>query len=515
MPASMQEPRAMTKVLAAPIGGLNSRDALADMPPNDAARLDNWFPTPTSVNLRNGCAVQASGLPGPVSGLFAYNGIAGNNQLFAASGGKIYNVSGSGAVGAPVVSGNASDQWQKVAFGSTAANGQFLYLVNGVDSPWLYNGTAWQQVTNGSTPVSVTGATPSSFIQGCAFKQRLYFVIKGSTQCAYLPVNSVGGAAGILDFGGFFRLGGYLQAVQSWTVDNTAGLNEFFIAMSSNGEVVVFEGYDPTNAASWSEQAYFRIGRPIGYRCLEKFGSDLIVICADGLFPLKAAMLTDRSQLGQSVTAKIQSLINADVQSYAGNFGWQVILYPIGNKVLINVPAVAGIQSYQYVMNTLTGAWCRFTGWNAFCFELFNDGLFFGGYGVVYQCDAGLSDNGMPISADAIQAFNFFDAPGRQKLFTALKPVMLATNGSNPACSINVDYDVTTPAVATVYSPVNNTLWGAPWGTPWSSPSGTLRVWHGATGVGDAGAVHVGLSVAGAVCQWQATEVAYQVGGPL
>jgi hypothetical protein len=509
--------RAQIKTLPAPIGGLNARDSLADMPPNDAAKLDNWFPTPTSVNLRNGCIATATGLPGMISGLFAYNPTNGTNQLFAAAGGKIYNVTASGAVGAAVASGNASDQWQKVPFGSTAANGQFLYLVNGVDSPWLYNGSTWQQVTGSSSPIAITGTgiTPSTFIQGVAFKQRLYFVVANSTQVVYLPVNSLGGAGGILDFGGFFRLGGFVQAVASWTVDNTSGLNEFFVAVSSNGEVVVFEGYDPSNAANWSEQATFRIGRPIGYRCIEKMGSDLAIICADGLFMLKDAMLTDRSQEAKAVSYKIQNLINNDVQSYAGNFGWQVLLYPIGNKVILNVPNASTAQSYQYVMNTITNAWCRFTGWNAFCFELFNDQLFFGGLNTVFQADTGLSDNGSAIVADAIQAFNFFDAPGQYKEFTSMLPIAYATNGVNLACSMNVDFDVTTPAVLTSYSPVYNTLWGSPWGSPWSSPSGTLRQWRGANGTGLAGGIHLGLTVQGAICQWQATQVAYQVGGPM
>ena len=38
----------------APIGGLNARDSVANMPERDAVKLENWFPKTTSVDLRAG-----------------------------------------------------------------------------------------------------------------------------------------------------------------------------------------------------------------------------------------------------------------------------------------------------------------------------------------------------------------------------------------------------------------------------------------------------------------------------
>jgi len=45
---------ATTASLAAPIGGWNARDSLAEMKPLDAVQLVNFFPTPTDVTLRKG-----------------------------------------------------------------------------------------------------------------------------------------------------------------------------------------------------------------------------------------------------------------------------------------------------------------------------------------------------------------------------------------------------------------------------------------------------------------------------
>ena len=57
----------------APVGGLNARDALANMPPEDAVILDNWLPDATSVYLRNGYTSWATGFPGAVKTLMTYS----------------------------------------------------------------------------------------------------------------------------------------------------------------------------------------------------------------------------------------------------------------------------------------------------------------------------------------------------------------------------------------------------------------------------------------------------------
>lgn len=498
--------RGRTKSLPAPIGGLNARDGIDNMPPLDAVRLDNWFPTTASVNLRNGYKAGSSGLGSNVETLATYNSTTGS-QMFAAAGANIYDVSAGGAVGAAVVSGQTSARWQDLNFGSTAANKSFLYLFNGADSPQLYDGTTWLAVTAVSA-IAITGVDPKLLIQAVSFKQRIYMVEKNSFRCWYLPVNSLGGAAQSLEFGGLFKLGGYLMAVASWSVDNTAGLQEFFVAISSEGEVAVYQGYDPTAAANWSIASHFRIGRPIGRRCWAKVGSDVIVVTVDGAYPLSKALMTDRAEESNALSQKIQDLINTDAQLYSGNFGWQVILYPIGNKVIVNVPYQAG-ASYQYVMNTITQAWCRFTGWNALCWALFNDKIYFGTTGgLVYQADTGSNDNGANIVGDALQAFSNFDIE-TQKQFTGMRPVLNASSGIAPACAINADFDTTSPSAITS-SAISVTPWGSPWGSPWSTNNATIRVWHGATGIGYKGAPAMVVSAKNAVCKWQSTDVLFE-----
>lgn len=477
----VSEPRS----IPAPIGGLNARDAIASMPETDALVMTNWFPTPTNLTIRGGCQNYATGITGWVESLLAYNAQSATSKLFAAAGANIYDVTGPGAVGAAVVAGNTSARWQYTNFGTGA--GQYLVAVNGVDFMQVYNGATWQQVTGVSAPFAITGVATSLLVAVIPFQARLFFIENNSSRFWYLPVNSIGGAAKSFDLSGLFRLGGFLMAMAAWNIDTVDGPSDYAAFISSQGEVVVYSGYDPSIPGAWSLVGVFRIGRPIGRRCFQKVGSDLYVISADGLFPLSKAMLTDRSQDNKAVSNKITNLINNDVQAYAANFGWQVLLYPIGNKIIINVPQVENLIQYQYVMNTITGAWCMFQGWSAACFELMGDKLFYGGNGAVVQADVGTSDNGANIQTDLKPAFSDFGAPGQEKQWTMVRPMFTADNDFAIVVALNVDFsDLPPTQPLTLPALAPDALWdSSSWdSTAWNSGPKTRFTWTTVGGIG-------------------------------
>lgn len=502
--------RAQVVSLPAPIGGLNARDSIANMPDTDALVLDNLFPSPTSVAIRNGCLAWATGFAAPVYTVACYSPPSGVRQLFAAANDAIYNVTAQGAIGAPVVSGNSTDWWQCTNF--SAAGAQYLVMVNGQDYMQIYNGAAWQQVTAASAPIAITGPATNTFVHVNSFQGRLYFIVKNSMQVYFMPAFSVGGAATLLDLSSQTHLGGYLMAMATWTVDTTAGLQQMACFITSEGEVLVYQGNDPTYAASWYQVGAFRVGRPVGRRCVVKIGSDVGVLCADGLFPMSKAMLTDRSQQQDAISDKIRNLINADIANYSANPGWQPILSPMGNKLLVNVPSTTG--TYQYVMNTINGSWCRFTGWYANCWELMGDGLYFGGANTVYLADSGSSDNGGNINCVGVQAPSYFGMHC-QKQFTMARPVLNTNAAIRPSFQINTDFDLTPPVASTDYVAPEETFWGSPWGSPWSAPNTNYLNWQTVNGVGYTGSPALAFSGKNASCVWSATDVAFIPGGPI
>jgi hypothetical protein len=515
-PQPIQTKRQVSRTVSipAPTGGLNARDALAKMPVTDAVIMNNWFPTPTSVDLRNGSVDHVTGITGWVETIAHYSSPT-ERKLFAAAESNIYDVTTEGVVGMPVVTGLSNARLQYTNIGT--AGGNFLVLVNGQDKLQGYDGTDWW--IDGDGTHDITGFDTEKAINTNLFKNRLWFTEKTSMRIWYLGLQSIAGAATSIDFSTIFGLGGHLIGMTNWTIDNVSGIDDYAVFITSEGEFAIYKGTDPSTADTWALVGVFRIGRPVGNRPYIKVGSDVLLICDDGLFPLSKALLTDRSSLNLAVSNKITNLINSDVQLYSDNFGWQPILYPIGNKLIVNVPQVENSTQYQYVMNTINGSWCRFTGWNAACFEFFENDLFFGTDGKVVQCDIGTSDNGAAIAlADVEQSFSYFGDTGRIKKFNMARPIIACPGILNTAITLNIDFDNSVPTSTPAFSGSSGgATWDvAPWDTSsWGSAVNIIKNWQTVNGVGYAAALRMQVSAMDLTAQWQSTDFVFEPGAVL
>lgn len=589
-----QPPRADTLTTPAPVGGLNARDALALMPATDAVTLDNFFPTPTSVDLRNGYTNWSTGYPADIESLMTYGGsTASNAKLFAFSGTAAYDATTQGAVGGAVVSGLSNARWQHINFGTPG--GQFLLTVNGANYPLCYTGSEWRiyaaagaqaistitRVTttatlttaaphglatgnsvtiagataaayNGTFLIAVTGASTFTYVMlsdpgGNAsvvgtytvfaitgvdprllihinnYANRVFLIEKDSTRVWYLPLSSISGAASSLDFGPLMSLGGYIMAMCTWTIDNAAGVNEYACFITSEGEVIMYSGSDPSVAANWVKNGRYRIGRPVGRRCFVRVSSDVILICGDGFMPMSKAILTDRNQ-EDAISDKIINLVNSAIDNYGSNFGWQGVYSPLRNKLIFNVPQVEGSLQYQFVMNTLTGAWCRFTNWNAGCFEVMGDDSYWGGNlgstansALVAKCDVGYSDQGAYVPGEAKTAFSYLNNPGRQKQVTMVRPLFRTSGNIQAAIGIDVDFSDNYPLGTPLFTGTAGTPWStALWNTfPWATNPSTKGAWQGVTAVGDAISMHIRVVNNKTSLSWQAYQYLYKLGSYL
>lgn len=500
-----------TSSLQSPTGGLNAKDPIANMKETEAVTLDNFFARPSDVVSRNGYIQHSTGMTGEVDTIAFYNdGVS--PKLFGFVGGEIFDCTSSGAVGAAAVTGLSNSRFQTINMGT--AGGFFLLCVNGEDKMRVFNGTSWY--ADGTT-TTVTGVDTANCIHINNFKNRVWLIEKDSFNAWYLPVSSIGGAANALDLSGLFKLGGYLMAMANWTIDNAAGVDDYAAFISSEGEVALYKGTDPSSAATWALVGTFRMGKPIGRRCFCKAGADVLVLTTDGAFPLSKALLTDRSQLNLAATDKISNLINQAVSSYQTNFGWQPIIHPLGNKLIINVPTTEGQTSVQYVMNTTHGAWSRFLGWNAFCWEVLDDKLYFGGLNGVYQADTGASDNDVEIVSVAQQAFSYFGARGAVKKFQMVRPIIISEGSIIPAVLMNVDFNEKRTNTTAYEFGTSGTAWDVgDWDTSsWTSQDNISAKWQSVSGVGTSGGIRMVTSLKDISCKWVSTDIVYEVGGVL
>lgn len=496
----------------APIGGWNMRDPIANMPVTDAVVMDNVFPDTAYCSLRKGYSA-ASPVVGKIDTVMEWAGPAESHLIVAASASApvVYRIE-STATASAQLTGLSNKRLQNTMFGTPA--GSFLYIVNGENLPRFYNGTVW---ATSSLTGSMTG-NGGTFKYVMAHQQRLFFAEANSLDVWYLPVNQIHGTCSRLPLGSLARKGGRIVAIGSWTLDGGSGMDDQAVFVTSEGEVFIYQGTDPASADTWALVGVYSIGRPIGDRSLVKLAGDLIVTCEDGAFPLSKALISSQAAPSVALTDKIRQAFK-DAADFSRNaFGWQATLYPRGKMLVFNVPTNEDQESAQFVMNTLTGAWCKFLGLNAFSWGLFEGNLYFGGLDRLYIADYGYSDNGLPIQSDMLPAFNYFGSPGQQKHFKLARPVFLAGTNLTPALAMCTDFQIRSPSSTPSYSAGGS---GPEWDavfwdeSDWGGSSIVYKAWQSAPGIGISGSLRIVTAASGAAVSIASIDYLFETGGTL
>lgn len=492
--------------LPAPKGGWNARDPMPAMKNDQAVILINMVPGPGGVDLRNGSAVHATGLGARVNSLMEYAGAGGGDKLFAAAGVKLFEVSSAGAVDPdnPVIGDLASDFFVHTMFANSG--GSFLTACNGFDPVKQYDGTDW-------TAPSITGVDSEDLWFVHPHARRLWFIEKNSTRLWYLEADAIQGAASELDVGSALSLGGHLMAMASWTRDGGSGPDDLLVVASSKGELILYSGIDP-DTEDWAKVGTFRIPPPIGRRCFIKFGADLAIVTSQGVLPLSSVLAAQGSEINsRAITNFVEGAFNQAYIVGGQLIGWQAVEYARKQLFIVNVPKVNGLDFEQYVMNSATKRWCKFTGWPASCWALMGDKLYFGTPdGRILVLTDDYLDDGQPIQFDALPAFYDY-GNANQKFFKQARGLFTAARGTDPPFEMKVDYDLSPATVSQGDIPQGGSPWGSPWGSSWGPPVVSVSSFQSIVGYGVVGSPRL-RGVSRSAVKWHQTTILFEVGGP-
>jgi hypothetical protein len=365
---------------------------------------------------------------------------------------------------------------------------------------------------------AITGVDSSTLVHVNLFKNFLFFVQENSMSAWYLPVGQVAGAALELDFGGIARMGGFLQAMGTWTIDAGQGADDYAVWITNNGEAIVYNGTNPDAAETWALKGVWQLGQTFNRKCFLKWGGDLLLLTQEGLVPLASALQSSRLDPRINLTDKIFYAISRATYLYQNNFGWQINYFAEQNMLIINIPATEGIQ--QYCMHTISKAWCNFTNISATCWELSYDQMYFGGNGFVGRFWDSYSDNGNNINATVQQAYSYFDAPGQQKRFTMIRPIFQTDNGlPGILVGINTDFDAQDNLGAVSFNAISSTL--GVWDTGvwdedvWGGNLSLTKLWQGVTGLGYSGGIIMKIASQGIDVHWVSSDYVMERGSIL
>lgn len=501
------------KSYPAPIGGWNARDSLAMMKPHEAIILNNWFPKTSYVEIRGGWAAHATGMTGNGKTLLVYNAMTGTNTMFCTTASGIYNVTSAGAVGASVLARtNGKHQWVMFGDGTSA----WLIACNGVDAPAYYDGTTWTAVTGATSP-ALTGLTTTKIIGVTVYKGRLFFIEKDSLSFWYLPAGLAGGALTEFDISAECKRGGFLMAMAVWTRDAGDGQDDVAIFITSEGEALVYQGNNPSSSSFWGKVGAFFIGKPIGRRCVVQYGGDLVILTQNGAFPMSAALQTASIDYKFALSYKIEKAFTDAARSYGSNFGWEATIFPAQSALIVNIPFSEDGEHEQYVMNTITKAWCKFVEWDAETFGILNGELYYAVGTAVRKAWTGAIDGTGNIEAYGKTAFNYF---GSQNLkhWKLYRPLLVVNGNVSFSTEIDVDFNDESMTAAATYATVSGALWGSSnWGQSfWGGSAQAIKLWTTTPEwAGYCAAAKLKIATNSLTVQWVSNDFTYEEGGIL
>lgn len=451
-PAASKKPRPQkvrTGRFGIPTGGWISNRALdtpgAGMP--GAAVLENFFPMSTAVVLRRGSRRWATApVETPIVSLFTYS--SGEKvELFASTNTQIYNITtvaspltwalagnddeaiaADDTPGSEVVIGEDSlaglgvwpctdGDWITVQF--STAGGTFLLGVNGVDEGFIYDGTTWAGLDATITfPDDHPDLTTADLSYVWSYQGRIWFIQKNSLDAWYLPVDQIGGELVKLPLGGMFPRGGTLLWGQAWSLTSggDGGLSDQCVFCSTEGEITAYQGIDPSSASGWSKVGTYRVGRPMGRKCIARAGGDILIATTVGLISLSMAADLDMAALGaKAVSYPIEDAWAEAIRS-RGSDDWRVQIWADEQMMIVSPQYSIDAEVAVFVCNTVTGAWCKFTNWDARSIAAFRGGLYFGtNDGRIMQGWVGGHDDEAPYVGRLMPLFDKLGAPASMK----------------------------------------------------------------------------------------------------
>lgn len=430
------------------IGGLNSDSPPDEFPMTDATIFENLIAKRSKIQVR----------PGYVDTGVDFTVTSGGNNKIAClplvQGNLLIIMTKEGVdkLEAGVRTGLYNDatkthQWQYCIFNKYIFMVMFQSYGTVAYGSYKYDGTTW----------SATGYTGATWRQFCPHRGRMYAIGDSSgLNLYYGGVNAVTGAMTLFDAASVLNRGGYLIGCISLSRETTAGDKSQLAVLSSEGEVLIYDG-DYPGAANWVLVRRLEIPKPttFGYTngtggqvfdawC--NVGDDAWVMTSEGPVSLKGALSGNRFVLETKVTDEIASKWNQAPITTDGSMD-TIFYYKSKNVIIINTSqsdAVNGwdIPNYtQYVIFLATGAVSKFTGWPAAWFTEVAADLYFVGrrndYNI-YKAWTVTTDNTAAIAWEYGSPWTQLGTPNSKKV-SSIKPVIKSAAADSLTTKLDAD----------------------------------------------------------------------------
>ena len=364
------------------IGGLVLDKPLDSMDSNTCIVMDNLIPEVDGDRLRPGFKKLNVPIIPDIAPDWGAGFISGNKKhLIAhnANNGTLYALTEDGEYinSAPMLSNDIT-----TAQFTDGGGGQLMFICDGsTPIPMTYNGISFANAGFNN---------PNGYIlvNPLAYKNRMYFVRKNSTQILYGGLQAMMGGLDVFDVSSFMQRGGNIVGLANWRQNSSVGIQNTLAIITSEGEVLVYSGTDPTQQ-DWQLNGVYSIPRPIGNRFYENFAGDVVIATENGVFMLSQILPQD----GQNIS-RISDVINPIFFKNPNILGIPTWLRTLG-LLIVNYD-----KQTQYALCVRTGGWCRLVGYKTSVkfIELGQNMYFMSPNGIMKITPDSFTDNGADIN---------------------------------------------------------------------------------------------------------------------
>ena len=491
-----------------PMGGMDGRIGAAAEDLNVCLWAINMMPVEYGMRVRLGYRVWQETLPSEVRTIVPYEGLPDtgtDDKIFAMCAEGIYDVtaqSGTPTQKLAFANVNPDSGWGVYTHYIDASGDDMIYYADQANGLFIYTpGTdTWAQAT-GITPIagSITTFNIADIVYIVSHKLRLWFITRNANLAWYLPVASFQGEATEFFFGAKFKHGGDLVGLYNWTVDGGSGRDDFLVAVSRAGDVLPYQGDDPSSDMTWENIGVFFIGSmPLGNRCASEYGGNLFLLSTYGITSMKELVAGGEAEDpgGSQLGAKMARFMRLDMRDYKQLHGWNIQFVSDEGLLVVNTPLREDGGYRQYVMNTITGGWGFWRDVPYVCGAAYDGDILIGDpTGRVLRMDRNVDDvpalggDGIDIKWFVLTSFSSLGEPALNKRAKFIRP-NFSSNATRPVFDVYAYYNylvleplspITAP-VATGGSLWDTALWDIDtWDSPQLSPFSHAT---GADGIG-------------------------------
>jgi len=380
--------------IPAPTKGMDARSAVGAMSPDNCIYTYNLIPAEYGLHLRNGFrewqidAISATSYG--IKTLMVFDGIITSltdDRLFAVTNEGIWDVTVEGGTPSLEIA-FTRDVTEAAGHGVYAhyieeSGAQFVLYADSRNGLYEYDISldTWAEATG------ITGPDLTKVAYVVVHKQRLWLIEDGATSAWYLPIASRKGDATEFFFGSKFPHGGKLVSLINWSVDGGSGLDDYLVAVSSSGDVIPYQGADPSSvedstSSGWAVRGSYYIGRiPAGRRFFSEYSGELYILSAFGIISMSDLLngVDSKSTSATSLAYPIARLLRDRLDLTSEIRGWEITFLPSqGDLMVLSPKHVLTGADIQYTMSLSVEGWGLWRGVPMDCVTEWSGKTYFG-----------------------------------------------------------------------------------------------------------------------------------------